>query len=225
MGCSKQPALNGVRPMTTKITKIEFLTLLLGASVAVSAPISAFAESWAVNEYAMPSKMASADGVSKWCEVGGKKVRFSNTAVPGYEMCGGLAVRSICDAAGKKIFTRSETLPYGFRDCSEGPRIYIRRHEEPLPQYDNQPVATVPAPNEMPGAGPIVGNSLSSQNVAPFGAGQARQMRQPPTSAQDLMQTIIPMMERPDELKKYLDELEKDPKMRDALKSLRGKLR
>ena len=100
-------------------------------------PKSARVSDSAGNEYlgetppsveAAPPLRVPAGSVLRLCEKGGKRVRYSNMAIAGYEYCGGLRVQRTCDPTGKRFIGAGEA-PYAYLDCSRGQRIRIERSD------------------------------------------------------------------------------------------------
>lgn len=187
--------------------------LFLSWSLALlTLPSEARCEQWSVNETVLPAnaeELASGhDIVRKWCENGGSRVRFSNTSVSGYHECGELAVSAQCDAGGKKFFSASASAPYAYRNCASGPRIYIKRHDEPIEGAYDYPIATVPAP-EAPSE--VMGRDLSSRGG---GAGGGLTMSRE-TAAQ-----LSGLNES--DLAELMQALQSNPELREALQHLLG---
>jgi hypothetical protein len=95
--------------------------------------------------------------LQKWCKVGGKDERFANTAVLGYEPCGELNTKVVCDAVGKKLISKGP-VPKGFRDCSEGPRIIVERIGPPIPTIEEakaqlEPEGVLQSPSDQIASG------------------------------------------------------------------------
>ena len=192
---------------------MESRRLLFGWSlVLLTLPSEARCDQWSVNETVLPANAEevalSQDVVRKWCENGGSKVRFSNTSVIGYHECGELAVAAQCDAGGKKFFSATASAPYAYRDCASGPRIYIKRHDEPIEGAYDYPIATVPAP-EAPSE--VLGRDLSSRGG---GAGGGLTMSKE-TAAQ-----ISGLNES--DLAELMRAVQSNPELRDALQNLLG---
>ena len=183
------------------------LSPVLALGVLLTPRLALAADEWSVNEATLPSgaeeKAASNDVIRKWCEENGSRVRFSNTSVPGYRECGTLAVSAQCDAGGKKFIGPSSAAPHDYRDCSSGPRIYIKRHDEPLEGVVDQPVATVPTP-EMPA--PVMGSDLSSRGGAPLAVSESLAAK---------LSTLSPQ-----EVEELLRALRANPELRDAVQGL-----
>lgn len=69
--------------------------------------------------------------IQKWCKTEVNLVRYSNTEVAGYQPCGELKTIVVCDASGKKLIS-SGTPPYGYKECSTTPRIFVERIGPPI---------------------------------------------------------------------------------------------
>jgi len=91
---------------------------------------------------AQQEKPLPAGSILKWCEENGKKVRYSQTFVPGYRLCGEVETSTLCDPSGRRFISSpgAPTPSIAYKDCSLGERIKVVR-SEPLP---------TPEPGELP---------------------------------------------------------------------------
>jgi hypothetical protein len=67
--------------------------------------------------------------VLKWCEINGKKIRYSSQNVPGYKICGEIKAEASCDPTGKRFISarKDSKTPYTFKDCSIKDRLVVKR--------------------------------------------------------------------------------------------------
>ncbi len=119
-------------------------------------PLSSLAEdSWIVPDGQMQNRQGSyalpAGDILKWCEHRTKKVRYSQTPVPGYELCGDLQAVKLCNASGKRFISKpGKELPAAdYKDCSAGQRITVIRHD-PLPERVASSVGQLVSSQELP---------------------------------------------------------------------------
>lgn len=73
-----------------------------------------------------PSKNAH---ITKWCRSDGT-VRYTNLDISpdGYTPCGELETIAVCDPLGNKFFGQASQVPYAYRDCALGKRIYLEKN-------------------------------------------------------------------------------------------------
>ncbi len=115
------------------------------------------ADEWDLSKVNSPTT----NRLQKWCKSEGNQVRYSNIDVPGYAPCGELKTMVVCDASGKKLIT-SGSLPYGFKECSETPRIVIKRIGPPLPEKEPEEEAISLAKNTSTDPRDQIANGLKT---------------------------------------------------------------
>lgn len=94
-------------------------------------------DSWTVDDSQTANPLPS-DSILKWCDDSKKKVRYSQTPVEGYRLCGQIDAQKLCDPAGKRfISSDNNTAPNrSYKDCSIGERIMVKRLD-PLPETES----------------------------------------------------------------------------------------
>ena len=104
-------------------------------------------DSWVVDGIPEPVEtytLPPSESILKWCEEGGKKVRYAQNPVPGYRLCGEIEALKLCDPSGRRFISTAQGAPYTYRDCTVGKRIEVIRHD-PLPEFTPQAILD-PAP-------------------------------------------------------------------------------
>jgi len=75
--------------------------------------------------------------IHKWCTPDKQLTRYttSEQQPEGFEPCGELKTKVVCDAEGRKrIINRNEEPPHGFLPCTDQPRIFIQKTIDPKEQ-------------------------------------------------------------------------------------------
>ncbi len=90
------------------------------------------ADEWDLSKVNSPAEPRH---IQKWCKADSGLIRYSNLEVAGYQPCGELKTMVVCNASGRKLIS-SGPAPYGYKECSETPRIFIERIGPPLPEKE-----------------------------------------------------------------------------------------
>ncbi len=80
------------------------------------------------------SEASVAQSIVKWCDHDSGHERYASSGITpaGYEPCGELAVVAYCDALGNKYIGPLDNVPFGYKDCKLGPRIYAEKDGQPV---------------------------------------------------------------------------------------------
>jgi len=76
-----------------------------------------------------PVSILQGESVLRWCASAEEAVYYTNLNVTpkARTRCGALEMLAYCDGLGNKYIGPNDGVPYGYRDCSLGPSIYIER--------------------------------------------------------------------------------------------------
>lgn len=74
------------------------------------------------------------NAIIKWCsDRDSSRVRYAsaNIDLAGWSPCGEVKTLAYCDASGGRRYLLPDAeVPYGYRPCSEGSRIYVKLHDK-----------------------------------------------------------------------------------------------